>query len=77
MVRRSATHQRYRLGFRYLEVVRGAWLEPDLIAAARFELRSLRDLTGETAVMRCYRWNAATVRTAIAQLVMGIVGKDQ
>lgn len=51
MVRRDADKKRYRLGFRYLEMVRGAWLEPDLVAAASFELRSLRDLTGETAYL--------------------------
>ncbi|WP_447903030.1 IclR family transcriptional regulator domain-containing protein [Pseudomonas serbica] len=51
MVRRDPTSKRYRLGFRYLEMVRGAWLEPDLVAAASFELRSLRDLTGETAYL--------------------------
>jgi IclR family acetate operon transcriptional repressor len=51
MVRREASHNRYRLGFRYLELVRGAWLEPDLIAAASFELRALRDLTGETTYL--------------------------
>lgn len=51
MVRRDANTKRYRLGFRYLELVRGAWLEPDLIAAASFELRALRDLTGETTYL--------------------------
>jgi IclR family acetate operon transcriptional repressor len=51
MVRRDGISNRYRLGFRYLEMVRGAWLEPDLVAAASFELRSLRDLTGETAYL--------------------------
>lgn len=51
MIRRDSTGKRYRLGFRYLEMVRGAWLEPDLVAAASFELRSLRDLTGETTYL--------------------------
>ncbi|WP_416772890.1 IclR family transcriptional regulator domain-containing protein [Pseudomonas sp. RHF3.3-3] len=51
MVRRDAHQKRYRLGFRYLEMVRGAWLEPDLVAAASFELRALRDLTGETTYL--------------------------
>ncbi|MDH0619162.1 IclR family transcriptional regulator [Pseudomonas fulva] len=51
MIRRDTTGKRYRLGFRYLEMVRGAWLEPDLVAAASFELRSLRDLTGETTYL--------------------------
>lgn len=51
MVRRETTRKSYRLGFRYLELVRSAWLEPDLIAAASFELRSLRDLTGETTYL--------------------------
>ncbi|PYY72423.1 IclR family transcriptional regulator [Pseudomonas jessenii] len=51
MVRRDANNKCYRLGFRYLELVRGAWMEPDLIAAASFELRALRDLTGETTYL--------------------------
>ncbi|MFJ4256340.1 IclR family transcriptional regulator C-terminal domain-containing protein [Pseudomonas monteilii] len=51
MVRRDGPLKRYRLGFRYLEMVRGAWLEPDLVAAASFELRALRDLTGETTYL--------------------------
>lgn len=51
MVRREGANKRYRLGFRYLEMVRGAWLEPDLVAAASFELRALRDLTGETTYL--------------------------
>ncbi len=51
MIRRDTHGKRYRLGFRYLEMVRGAWMEPDLVAAASFELRSLRDLTGETTYL--------------------------
>jgi IclR family acetate operon transcriptional repressor len=51
MVRRDPSTKRYRLGFRYLEMVRGAWLEPDLVSAASFELRALRDLTGETTYL--------------------------
>ncbi len=51
MVRRDPSTKRYKLGFRYLEMVRGAWLEPDLVSAASFELRALRDLTGETTYL--------------------------
>ncbi|MFF7708811.1 IclR family transcriptional regulator C-terminal domain-containing protein [Pseudomonas sp. NPDC007930] len=51
MVRRDTARKCYRLGFRYLELVRNAWLEPDLVAAASFELRALRDLTGETTYL--------------------------
>lgn len=51
MVRRDRTHKVYKLGFRYLELVRNAYLMPDLTAAASYELRTLRDLTGETAYL--------------------------
>lgn len=51
MIRRDRTRKVYRLGFRYLELVRNAYLMPDLVAAASYELRSLRDLTGETAYL--------------------------
>lgn len=51
MVRRDRARKVYRLGFRYLELVRNAYLMPDLTAAASHELRSLRDLTGETAYL--------------------------
>jgi len=51
MVRRDPTKKVYRLGFKYLELVRNAYLVPDLVAAASEELRALRDLTGETAYL--------------------------
>lgn len=51
LVRRDQLHRVYRLGFRYLELVRNAYLMPDLVAAASMELRALRDLTGETAYL--------------------------
>lgn len=51
LVRRDPVRKTYRLGFRYLELVRSAYLMPDLVAAASIELRSLRDLTGETAYL--------------------------
>ncbi|MEC5406218.1 IclR family transcriptional regulator C-terminal domain-containing protein [Paraburkholderia sp. MPAMCS5] len=51
LVRRDPVKRVYRLGFRYLELVRNAYLQPDLVAAASAELRSLRDLTGETAYL--------------------------
>lgn len=51
MIRRDPLRKVYRLGFRYLELVRNAYLMPDLVAAASFELRALRDLTGETSYL--------------------------
>ena len=51
MIRRDRAHKVYRLGFRYLELVRNAYLMPDLTAAASYELRTLRDLTGETSYL--------------------------
>ncbi|AVD90121.1 Transcriptional regulator KdgR [compost metagenome] len=51
MIRRDPTRKVYRLGFNYLEMVRNAYLEPDLVAASSIELRALRDLTGETAYL--------------------------
>lgn len=51
MIRRDPTRKVYRLGFNYLEMVRNAYLEPDLVAAASEELRALRDLTGETSYL--------------------------
>lgn len=51
MIRRDPVRKVYRLGFRYLELVRNAYLMPDLVAAASFELRALRDLTGETSYL--------------------------
>jgi len=51
MIRRDPTRKVYRLGFNYLEMVRNAYLEPDLVSAASEELRALRDLTGETSYL--------------------------
>ncbi|QKZ04151.1 IclR family transcriptional regulator domain-containing protein [Pseudomonas eucalypticola] len=51
LVRRDAVGKVYRLGFRYLELVRNAYLMPDLVVAASAELRALRDLTGETSYL--------------------------
>ncbi|QHE92540.1 helix-turn-helix domain-containing protein [Pandoraea fibrosis] len=51
LLRRDASHRVYRLGFRYLELVRNSYLMPDLVAAATPELRALRDLTGETTYL--------------------------
>jgi IclR family transcriptional regulator, acetate operon repressor len=51
LLRRDPTHRVYRLGFRYLELVRNSYLMPDLVAAATPELRTLRDLTGETTYL--------------------------
>lgn len=51
MIRRDPTRKVYRLGFNYLEMVRNAYMEPDLVSAASEELRALRDLTGETSYL--------------------------
>lgn len=51
MIRRDPVRKVYRLGFRYLELVRNAYLMPDLVVAASLELRALRDLTGETSYL--------------------------
>lgn len=37
MIRRDPLRKVYRLGFRYLELVRNAYLMPDLVAAASFK----------------------------------------
>ncbi|KMZ13181.1 Transcriptional regulator, IclR family [Candidatus Burkholderia humilis] len=51
LLRHDPTHRVYRLGFRYLELVRNSYLMPDLVVAATAELRALRDLTGETTYL--------------------------
>lgn len=51
MIRRDPLRKVYRLGFRYLELVRNAYLKPDLVAASTSELRALRDFTGETSYL--------------------------
>ena len=50
-IRRDAQRRVYRLGFKCFELARRAHLNPDLVAAASIELRSLRDLTGETTYL--------------------------
>ena len=51
MIRRDPVGKVYRLGFSYLEMVRNAYLVPDLVVAASNELRALRDLSGETTYL--------------------------
>jgi IclR family transcriptional regulator, acetate operon repressor len=51
LLRRDLLRRVYCLGFRCFEMARQAWAMPDLVAAASVELRSLRDLTGETAYL--------------------------
>ena len=48
LVRRDPLRKVYCLGFRCFEMARQAYAMPDLTAAAAMELRTLRDLTGET-----------------------------
>ncbi len=50
LIRRDAHRRVYCLGFKCFEYARQAHAMPDLAAAANSEMRSLRDLTGET----CY-----------------------
>jgi len=51
LVRRDPMRRVYCLGARTIELSRKAYSMPDLVAAARGELRSLRDLTGETTYL--------------------------
>ncbi|WP_043462086.1 IclR family transcriptional regulator domain-containing protein [Azohydromonas australica] len=51
LVRRDPLRRVYGLGLRCFEYARAAFAMPDLVAAAQLELRSLRDLTGETAYL--------------------------
>jgi DNA-binding IclR family transcriptional regulator/sugar lactone lactonase YvrE len=51
MVRRDPLRRVYCLGTRTLELAHKAYAMPDLVAAARQELRALRDLTGETTYL--------------------------
>ncbi len=51
LVRRDPLRKVYCLGFRCFEMARRAYAMPDLVAAAAFELRALRDLTGETSYL--------------------------
>ncbi|MEY2952282.1 MAG: hypothetical protein RLZZ401_369 [Pseudomonadota bacterium] len=50
LLRRDPQRKVYCLGFRCVEMARQTYAAPDLVAAAMAEMRSLRDLTGET----CY-----------------------
>jgi IclR family transcriptional regulator, acetate operon repressor len=51
LLRRDAQRRVYCLGFKCFELARQAYVNPDLVAAASTELRSLRDLTGETTYL--------------------------
>lgn len=51
LVRRDPLRKVYCLGFRCIEMARQAYAMPDLAAAAAMELRTLRDLTGETTYL--------------------------
>ena len=51
MLRRDAQRRVYCLGFRCLEYASQAYAMPDLAASASAELRTLRDLTGETTYL--------------------------
>ncbi|WP_077003089.1 IclR family transcriptional regulator C-terminal domain-containing protein [Variovorax sp. KK3] len=51
LLRRDPLRKVYCLGFRCFEMARQAYAMPDLVAAAAMELRTLRDLTGETAYL--------------------------
>lgn len=51
MLRRDPQRRVYCLGFRCLEYAREAYAMPDLAASASPELRTLRDLTGETTYL--------------------------
>lgn len=51
LLRRDPQRRVYCLGFRCFEYARHAYAMPDLVAAASLELRSLRDLTGETTYL--------------------------
>jgi DNA-binding IclR family transcriptional regulator/sugar lactone lactonase YvrE len=51
LLRRDPLRKVYCLGFRCFEMARQAYATPDLVAAAASELRTLRDLTGETSYL--------------------------
>ena len=51
LIRRDPMRRVYCLGFRCFEYARQAFAMPDVVAAASPELRSLRDLTGETSYL--------------------------
>lgn len=51
LLRRDPLRRIYALGSRCFEYARAAYAMPDLVAAAISELRSLRDMTGETTYL--------------------------
>jgi IclR family transcriptional regulator, acetate operon repressor len=51
LIRRDPSRRVYCLGFKCFEFARHAHAIPDLAAAAALELRSLRDITGETSYL--------------------------
>jgi len=51
LVRRDPVRRVYCLGLLCFEYARHAYTMPDLVAAASLELRTLRDLTGETTYL--------------------------
>lgn len=51
LLRRDPVRKVYGLGLRCFEMARQAYAMPDVVAAAAGELRSLRDLTGETTYL--------------------------
>jgi IclR family transcriptional regulator, acetate operon repressor len=51
LIRRDPSRRVYCLGFKCFEFARHAHAIPDLAAAAAIELRSLRDITGETSYL--------------------------
>ncbi|MFN0183469.1 MAG: IclR family transcriptional regulator C-terminal domain-containing protein [Aquabacterium sp.] len=51
LLRRDPVRRVYALGSRCFEYARAAYVMPDLAAAAMAELRSLRDMTGETTYL--------------------------
>ncbi len=51
LVRRDPVRRVYCLGFKCFELARSAHSSPDLVSAAAFEMRALRDLSGETTYL--------------------------
>ena len=51
LLRRDPLRRVYCLGFKCFEMARQVWAMPDLVSASAFELRGLRDLTGETTYL--------------------------
>lgn len=58
LARHDPSRRVYVLGVRYVELARQAYAMPDLVAAAMYELRELRDLTGETSYIGTLEGNA-------------------